>query len=1068
MNPEVPHLMLESRGNARFDLQNPTTFGRLAENLLRLDDPGCSGRHAVIRLQAGYWILEDLGSTNGTWVNDQQIQKPQALKEGDRIQAGGQVLRVSGFAGHCRACGLELPRGAAFCPGCGQSLAPAVPARTVAMPPSSAAQAAPTPSTIPAPPPPIAAPVPLPLPQSDRQSILDSIAAKLAVMGLQLGTAPDADAVIQAEFVDASWETGTKRIQYQASAFLDEGARTLYFWELTKETSSGVSFNAGGEASFQSGKTLFRKVKCVGFGPDGKTYEFTFDLGAIVKAFKESAATFGWKFKTVLRRGKATYAAAKAGSGPAAEPGAKAKGQSTLLYWILFALLLVSDALLMIVGRGAVFYAITIGLLVLALVLKAFISKGILKPLLFFGVAWIITLIGFATGGMGSKGKEATPISSGTTTLQSSGVSVALPAWSLPEGSQLQVKPDANPPDVPKDSGIVFQSYEIQLPANANLGGVAEIQLPFDKGLLSPGVLPEDGVGAAYYDPRGHSWQPVPCTVDGEKGFVTIYTDHFSKYAAVILKDGRKKLSDTLPRFDSAPMALYSESELAQIVNEGASGAVESPTALEKGWAQFNKAYGLTGAGSTVLEAGVGTETLKNVNKLMNEAGLGFALAQLVLDISNGDKNAAVVNFTKSGAFYSVSKWGGDALGLASAGVTFMDLALTEFGEAALDKNLQKWDGAYRHYYATEPKVMRTAADWFKIVAALHKQSSSAADFKGRLDAEVDTYCDAFWKDAEAYAQVAESTPGIAGFDAGGEAAAGPRKISGNFKAYLYQNTLKTVLNHYMRKLWFLQLRKAEADYEKLKEEMNKVYNVTVRLQNAGSVRNLQACTVRFINQQGQVVHGQSFDGSGQAGVRMSLLGFLRAGGPTTIEVSVPAQDSTPPLNTRLNYQLTRTDTVLVVPYAPVPEARRPEAPKPAPRLPEPPKSNPVQQVPVPQKPPAPPPAPEKKYDYQAALAKWTADYKALASSKNHRDEYWGQDHVYTLEFTVAPHLVMDGPSPGVYGAHQIWDAWTFYTGDNKGKSGRSTVNSFAEGVPGGGLYLSLGELRAKYPQFGR
>lgn len=104
-------------------------------------------------------------------------------------------------------------------------------------------------------------------------------------------------------------------------------------------------------------------------------------------------------------------------------------------------------------------------------------------------------------------------------------------------------------------------------------------------------------------------------------------------------------------------------------------------------------------------------------------------------------------------------------------------------------------------------------------------------------------------------------------------------------------------------------------------------------------------------------------------------------------------------------------------------------------------------------------------YDYNGAMAKWMADFTA-STNKSKRDEYWGQDHVYTLEFTTAPHLVLTGSSPGVYGAHQIWDEWSYYIGENVGKTGRSTVNSYAMDTPSGGIYISLGELKSKYPEF--
>ena len=109
------------------------------------------------------------------------------------------------------------------------------------------------------------------------------------------------------EFLDAKWSTGSKKINYEASIFADEQERIVYMFEKTTEIGQGLSFGLSGGSSFQSGSTLYRKVKSIQYGPDGKAYEYSLDLGAISKAVKEAAKRGGWKFKTVLNRKKASY-----------------------------------------------------------------------------------------------------------------------------------------------------------------------------------------------------------------------------------------------------------------------------------------------------------------------------------------------------------------------------------------------------------------------------------------------------------------------------------------------------------------------------------------------------------------------------------------------------------------------------------------------------------------------------------------------------------------------------------------------------------------------------------------
>jgi hypothetical protein len=73
----------------------PFTIGRAEDNDLCIpDDQFISGRHARLYLQGGYVVIDDLGSTNGTYVNSNRITEPNDLEIGDRIQIGGVILEA--------------------------------------------------------------------------------------------------------------------------------------------------------------------------------------------------------------------------------------------------------------------------------------------------------------------------------------------------------------------------------------------------------------------------------------------------------------------------------------------------------------------------------------------------------------------------------------------------------------------------------------------------------------------------------------------------------------------------------------------------------------------------------------------------------------------------------------------------------------------------------------------------------------------------------------------------------------------------------------------------------------
>ncbi len=140
-----------------------------------------------------------------------------------------------------------------------------------------------------------------------KNELLSAILTQLQQMGIPYQLGNQTDITINASFLDAQWSTGQKQIQYEAMVFLNEAAGTVYMREETVETGKGISFGTDSESSFQTGKTLFRKVKSVQYGPDGKAYEYELNLGDIPKTVKETAKAAGWKFKTVLRKQAAMY-----------------------------------------------------------------------------------------------------------------------------------------------------------------------------------------------------------------------------------------------------------------------------------------------------------------------------------------------------------------------------------------------------------------------------------------------------------------------------------------------------------------------------------------------------------------------------------------------------------------------------------------------------------------------------------------------------------------------------------------------------------------------------------------
>jgi hypothetical protein len=72
--------------------QDTTAIGRTQGNDVVLPDPTVSRHHARLTFRRGQWYLEDLNSSNGTYVNNIRINRPAPLMEGDELRFGDEVL----------------------------------------------------------------------------------------------------------------------------------------------------------------------------------------------------------------------------------------------------------------------------------------------------------------------------------------------------------------------------------------------------------------------------------------------------------------------------------------------------------------------------------------------------------------------------------------------------------------------------------------------------------------------------------------------------------------------------------------------------------------------------------------------------------------------------------------------------------------------------------------------------------------------------------------------------------------------------------------------------------------
>src|SRR4051795_13302364 len=83
----------ETKGQV-YELADELTVGRANGCQITLDDTYVSQLHARVFRREGQLYVEDLGSTNGTYLNRKKVTAPIAIRKGDRLQIGKTVMEL--------------------------------------------------------------------------------------------------------------------------------------------------------------------------------------------------------------------------------------------------------------------------------------------------------------------------------------------------------------------------------------------------------------------------------------------------------------------------------------------------------------------------------------------------------------------------------------------------------------------------------------------------------------------------------------------------------------------------------------------------------------------------------------------------------------------------------------------------------------------------------------------------------------------------------------------------------------------------------------------------------------
>jgi len=112
----APKLILSSGSPKEFELtRSEIIIGRDPAVDLPISSPAVSRRHARLTRDGGHYALEDLGSSNGTFVNEEKLTGRRPLKSGDQIRLGQAITMVFEVPPPQRLCVRLQPNPTASC-----------------------------------------------------------------------------------------------------------------------------------------------------------------------------------------------------------------------------------------------------------------------------------------------------------------------------------------------------------------------------------------------------------------------------------------------------------------------------------------------------------------------------------------------------------------------------------------------------------------------------------------------------------------------------------------------------------------------------------------------------------------------------------------------------------------------------------------------------------------------------------------------------------------------------------------------------------------------------------------
>ena len=383
-------------------------------------------------------------------------------------------------------------------------------------------------------------------------------------------------------------------------------------------------------------------------------------------------------------------------------------------------------------------------------------------------------MYGCSPGGSSGNGKvREYTISEEEPLIEGEGLKIAFSPYDVNAETKVSVQ-QIEPPNLFSEEvtpeEVKVTAYDIKATEITEFTDIIEIRIPFDQSFIESGS-PEKNVGAMYYDEELGEWTPVPFEIDKESSEVVITANHLSVYSAYTIKNENSRTAQIIS-VNSFPMLPPGTTEAFEEVIEEAMSSQMTPgkKAMELGLGITGDWMNISGAAlTTITQTMYVSEFAEGLGSAFSNVGLAGAFVQAAYDFSRGDDTALFNNLTKNISYFSVSRWGTNALNLAFVGVYAIDYSLNKFATEAWDGRSEIWYEAYKEYYKKENS--RKYKEWYNRFYQIWQENKDSKDpnaVSNKINQAIDEYTNAFWNLPEEDQAFWQSEIQKTGFSGGG------------------------------------------------------------------------------------------------------------------------------------------------------------------------------------------------------------------------------------------------------------------------------------------------------------